>query len=104
MAATFTSENFQSDVISSDKPVLVDFWAPWCGPCKMVGPIVEKLASERDDVVIGKLNVDDAQDIAAQYGITSIPSMLLFKGGEVVAKTMGFQPEPQLKAFIDDNV
>ena len=70
----------------------------------MVGPIVEKLANERDDVVIGKLNVDDAQDIAAQYGITSIPSILLFKGGEVVAKTMGFQPEPQLKAFIDDNI
>ena len=104
MAATFTSENFQSEVISNDKPVLVDFWAPWCGPCKMVGPIIEKLSGERDDVVIGKLNVDDAQDIAAQYGITSIPSILLFKGGEVVAKTMGFQPEPQLKSFIDDNI
>ena len=100
MAAEFTDANFQSTVLESDKPVLVDFWAPWCGPCKMVGPIVEKLANEMTDVVIGKLNVDDNPGIAQKYEIMSIPTMLLIKDGEVVAKTMGFMPEPKLREFI----
>lgn len=103
MAAEFTDANFEAEVLQSDKPVLVDFWAPWCGPCKMVGPIVEKLAGELTDVKIGKLNVDDNPAVAQKYGIMSIPTMLLFKNGEQVAKNMGFVPEPKLREFITAN-
>ena len=101
MANEFSQANFQSEVLDSDKPVLVDFWAPWCGPCKMVAPIVDKLAGEMaDSVKIGKVNVDDNQDLAGQFGITSIPALLLFKDGEVVDRVLGFQPEPKLREFI----
>ena len=104
MATEFTDANFQSEVLGSDKPVLVDFWAPWCGPCKMVGPVVEKLATDlAASVKIGKLNVDDNPNVAQEYGVMSIPTMILFKGGRVVAKTMGFQPEPKLREFITSN-
>lgn len=105
MATEFADATFEQDVLKNDKPVLVDFWAPWCGPCKMVGPIVEKLAGEMSDqVTIGKLNVDDNPQTAQQYGVMSIPTILLFKNGEVVDKTMGFQPEPDLRAFIERNL
>ncbi len=104
MATEFTDANFATEVIASDKPVLVDFWAPWCGPCKMIGPIVEKLSKELAGTVkIGKVNVDDNQAVAAEYGVMSIPTLILFKGGKAVATTQGFQPEPKLRAFIDAN-
>jgi thioredoxin 1 len=103
MAHEFTDANFQSEVLQSDQPVLVDFWAPWCGPCKMVGPIVEKLAGEMTGVKIGKLNVDDNPGIAQEYGVMSIPTLILFKGGQIAGKTMGFQPEPKLREFITSN-
>ncbi|GDY12786.1 thioredoxin [Planctomycetota bacterium] len=104
MAAEFTDANFATEVLASDKPVLVDFWAPWCQPCRMVGPIVEKLAKDLDgQVKIGKLNVDDNPAIPGEYGISGIPAMLLFKGGKVVAQTSGFQPEPRLREFITAN-
>ena len=104
MAAEFTDSNFDAEVLKSDKPVLVDFWAPWCGPCKMVGPIVEKLAKELEgSFKIGKLNVDESTAVATEFGIQSIPTMILFKGGKPVAQTMGFQPEPKLRAFLDAN-
>ena len=104
MAHEFTDANFQSEVLSSDKPVLVDFWAPWCGPCKMVGPIIEKLSTELAATVkIGKVNVDDNPAVAQEYGVMSIPTMVLFKGGKVVGTTMGFQPEPRLRQFIADH-
>ncbi len=101
MAQEFTDGNFAKEVLQSDKPVLVDFWAPWCGPCKMIGPIVEKLSSELSPTVkIGKLNVDDNPATAQEYGVMSIPTLLLFKGGKVVGTTMGFTPEPRLREFI----
>jgi len=102
MAKEFTDANFATEVIASDKLVLVDFWAPWCGPCKMIGPVIEKLSGELGATVsIGKLNVDDNPATAQEYGVMSIPTLLLFKGGKVVGTTMGFQPEPKLRAFID---
>lgn len=104
MATEFTDATFASDVLKSDKLVLVDFWAPWCGPCKMIGPIVEKLSTElAGSVKIGKLNVDDNPATAQEYGVMSIPTLLLFKDGKVVGTTMGFQPEPKLRAFIDSH-
>jgi thioredoxin 1 len=101
MATEFTDANFATEVLKSDKPVLVDFWAPWCGPCKMIGPIVEKLAGDMASVCkVGKLNVDDNPATAQEYGVMSIPTLLVFKGGKVVGKTMGFQPEPKLREFV----
>ena len=104
MAIEFTDANFSTEVLKSEKPVLVDFWAPWCGPCKMIGPIVEKLSNELGGTVkIGKLNVDDSPGTAQEYDVSSIPTLLLFKGGKVVATTRGFQPEPKLREFITSN-
>lgn len=93
-----TSDNFESEVIASEIPVLVDFWATWCGPCKMLGPVISQIADEYEGKVkVGKVNVDDEEDLAAQYGIQSIPTVLLFKGGEVVEQSLGFKP----KAFFE---
>ncbi len=101
MAHEFTDANFATDVLKSSKPVLVDFWAPWCGPCKMIGPVIEKLSKELEaNVLIGKLNVDDNPQTAQQYGVMSIPTMILFKDGKPAGQTMGFQPEPKLREFI----
>jgi len=85
-----TDSNFEGEVISSEKPVLVDFWAVWCGPCRMIAPEIKKLAEEKSgELKIGRLNVDDNRDIAIKYGISSIPTLLLFKNGEVVKKLIG---------------
>jgi len=101
MAAEFTTDNFETEVLTSENPVMVDFWAPWCGPCRQIGPIVEELASENDDVTVGKLNVDDAQDVALKYGVSSIPTILLFKGGEVVERVQGVTSKSKLQELID---
>lgn len=90
--------NFEDEVINADKPVLVDFWAEWCGPCKMIAPVLEEIATELDGkLTIGKLDVDANQDTAMAYGVMSIPTLLLFKGGEPVDRIVGFQPKPQLE-------
>lgn len=103
---TFTDQNFQADVLGADVPVLVDFWAPWCGPCRVAGPIVEKVAEEMKDkpVRIGKMNVDENPQTAQQFGIMSIPTFLLFKGGKVVEQIVGVPTEAGLKAKLEANL
>ena len=99
MAITFNAQNFQTEVLSSDKPVLVDFWAPWCGPCKMLTPTIDKLATDFEgQAKVGKVNVDENQDLAAKYSVTSIPTVLVVYRGEVVEQFIGVQP---LNVYVD---
>lgn len=92
MAVTkLTNETFEQEALKSDRPVLVDFYADWCGPCKMLSPVVDEIAGESSDLKVCKLNVDDASDIAARYGVMSIPTLIAFKNGEMVARTVGVQ-------------
>jgi len=102
MALQITTENFEEIVLNSDKPVLVDFWAEWCGPCRMVGPIVDELHSEyQGKAIVGKVNVDDQQEISSKYGIRNIPTILFFKDGEIVDKNVGVAPKSDLANKID---
>jgi len=97
MVMEFTDANFDAEVLKSDKPVLVDFWAPWCGPCQLMGPVVDDLAKEMTAVKIGKVNVDENPATAGAYGIMSIPTMKVFKGGVVVKEFIGVQTKDKLK-------
>jgi thioredoxin 1 len=100
--AEFTDSNFQKEVLESKEPVLVDFWAPWCGPCRMIAPVVEELASEyRDAVKIGKVNIDDSPSAAQNYGVSSIPTLMIFKAGDVVERFVGVQPKARLQKALD---
>ncbi len=99
---TFTDANFESEVLKSEKPVLVDFWAVWCGPCKMIAPFVEELAGELEGKAkVGKLDVDNNQETAIKYGVRSIPTVLIFKGGNVVDTIIGAVPKVQLKQKLE---
>ncbi len=98
---TLTKDNFKDAVLEETKPVLVDFWATWCGPCKMEAPVLEEIAAERDDIVIGKVNVDDEAELANVFQIDNIPTLILFKGGVAVASAIGFRTKEQLLEMID---
>ena len=105
MAIEFTDANFDELVLKSDKPVLVDFWAEWCGPCRMVGPVVEELSKDFDGkAVIGKVDVDSNPGISMKYGIRNIPTLLIFKGGEIVDKQVGAVPKSVLAGKIDNQL
>ena len=96
-----TDETFETEVLESETAVLVDFWAPWCGPCRVVSPILEEINSERDDLRVVKLNVDDNQVTAVRYEVLSIPTMILFKNGELVKKVIGAQPKARIEAELE---
>ena len=100
-AISVTKETFHKEVMLSEKPVLVDFWAPWCGPCRMVLPLVEEIAEERDDVKVVKINVDEEPELASQFQVMSIPTLLLFKDGKVVNKKIGFMPKEKLVEMLE---
>ncbi len=100
-ALNINKSNFQDEVVNSDRPVLLDFWAPWCGPCRMVVPIVEEIAGERPDVKVGKVNVDEEQELARQFGVMSIPTLVVMREGKIVRQAVGAQPKPQILAMLD---
>ena len=91
-----TAKNFQSEVVESKKPVLLDFWASWCGPCRMVSPIIDEIAEENEDIVVGKVNVDEEEKLSMQFGIMSIPTLVVIKNGEITSKTVGVRTKEQI--------
>ena len=91
-----TSENFEKEVLNSDKPVVVDFYADWCGPCKMMAPVIDELSNENENLKVGKVNVDDNQNLAVTYGIMSIPTIIIFKNGDVAKKIVGFTSKQEI--------
>ena len=99
-AININKNNFQSEVLNSEKKVLLDFWAPWCGPCRMVVPIVEEIADERPDIKVGKVNVDEEAELASRFGIMSIPTLVVIENGKIVNQTMGAKPKDEILAML----
>ena len=99
-AININKNNFRNEVLDSEKPVLLDFWASWCGPCRMVSPIVDEIAAERGDIKVGKVNVDEERELAGQFGVMSIPTLVVIKGGRVVNQMVGARPKIQILAML----
>ena len=99
-AISVNKNNFNQEVLNSDKPVLMDFWAPWCGPCRMVVPLVEEIAKERSDIKVVKINVDEEQELAMQFGVMSIPTLVVMKYGKIVNQVTGARPKAQILAML----
>ena len=99
-AISVNKNNFNQEVLNSDKPVLMDFWAPWCGPCRMVVPLVDEIAKERSDIKVVKINVDEEQELAMQFGVVSIPTLVVMKNGKVVNQVTGARPKAQILAML----
>ena len=97
---TITKDNFQREVLESDKPVLLDFWAAWCGPCRMLTPVVDEIAEERTDIKVGKVNVDEEQELAAAFQVMSIPTLVVMNNGKAVAQSMGVRPKQQILSML----
>lgn len=98
---TITKENFQTEVMMSDKPVLIDLWASWCGPCQMLSPLVDQVAEERNDIKVGKINVDENPELAQAFGVQSIPLLVLVKNGKITAQSLGYVPKEKIIQLID---
>ena len=96
-----TNQTFEKEVLNSTLPVLVDFWAPWCGPCRMLGPVLEEIANERTDLKVVKINVDEEEELANRFGIMSIPTLILFRDGKPVRQSMGVQPKASILGMLD---
>ena len=95
-----TGDNFEEKVLNAEGKVLLDFWAPWCGPCQMIGPVVEEIAREREDITVGKINVDDEVQLAVQFGVASIPTLLVMERGKVVNKAIGYRPKADIEKLL----
>ncbi len=102
MALEITVANFDSEVLQAAKPVLIDFWAPWCGPCRMQAPVVDALATEQEDFIVGKINVDEAPELAQQFGVMSIPTIVVVKNGAVAAQAVGVQSKDDLLKLVSE--
>ena len=100
-AININKNNFHNEIMNSDKPVLLDFWAPWCGPCRMVVPIIEEIARERSDIKVGKINVDENPELAGQFGVMSIPTLVVMKDGKIVNQSMGAKPKNAILAMLN---
>lgn len=99
-AVPITKDNFNTEVLQSDRTVLLDFWASWCGPCRMVSPVVDEIADERSDILVGKVNVDEQRELAAQFGVMSIPTLVVIKNGQEVQRSVGARPKNQILAML----
>ena len=102
MVTTVTNDTFKTEVLDSEKTVLVDFWAAWCGPCRMLSPVIDEIAQERNDMKVCKVNIDEASDLASKYGVMSVPTLIIFNNGEIINQLIGAVPKDQIIGLIDN--